>query len=74
MRRGILDTTASLHNAAWQVVLAAAKRGKLGKSIASAGAKSVSSLNAILSRTSKAVKVNRYGVACSVQRPFRRLY
>jgi hypothetical protein len=42
---------------AGQVVLAAAKRGRLSKSIASASAKSVSSLNAIISRTSKAVKV-----------------
>ena len=40
-----------------QVILAAAKRGKLSKTLASASTKSVSSLNAIISRTSKVVKV-----------------
>lgn len=43
----------------WQVTAAAVKRGKIRKTIASAGAKGVSRVNAIIQRTSKAVKVTR---------------
>ncbi len=40
-----------------QVAAAAVKRGKISKSIANASAKGVSRVNAIIQRTSKAVKV-----------------
>ena len=40
-----------------QVAMLAGRQGKLSKSIANAGAKSVSRMNKIIQRTSKAVKV-----------------
>ncbi|KAK9915164.1 hypothetical protein WJX75_005465 [Coccomyxa subellipsoidea] len=45
----------------FEVAAAAMKRGKISKSIANAGAKGVSRVNAIIQKTSKAVKNIRHG-------------